>query len=67
MNGEITDSTGQLLGQTDNIESFEGLGAASKSRGKESSIIKKWFKATLFKKTNQSKYKQVSAKGYRLK
>ncbi len=67
MNGEITDSKGQLLGRTNKIENFEGLAPSPQSKDGESSIIKKWFSAALSIKTDKSKYKQVSAKGYQLK
>ena len=65
MNREIRDNSGQILGR---IEDVEGVIDSSTSPPKrDGSFLQKWAKDVFLTRSEKNKYKQVSAKGYRLK
>ncbi len=65
MNDQITENSGNLLGK---IESFEHEMAPSRSAKDPGRLgFRKWVKGLLSIRVGESEYKQVSAKGYRLK
>ena len=65
MNDQITENSGNLLGK---IESFEHEMTPSSSTKEPGRLgLRKWVKGLLSIRAGESEYKQVSAKGYRLK
>lgn len=65
MNNEIKDDSGQLIGRLSEIERARQTAKLAPSKNR--SAFKKWIAGTLTAQAGQVKYKQVSAKGYRLK
>lgn len=65
MNDDIRDNSGNLLGK---IESFEPeITTSSSAKGHGRLGLRKWVKGLLSIRAGENEYKQVSARGYRLK